>query len=355
MDTIEFNKTKQEVLSRPIVYRELEAHEIVALGENQYAVGDANFVVNPRVACEIDRFAGIKKGQSRIAHDSYGVPGLTNLRNFFGQATASAKRSKRIVLAANTQARQIVDAIPIRGRIITPEVFFDFAEMFMDKNSYVPHNVEYSQFGGRGISILMKPVEEQFMEYEPDDEFLSNGIFLLWTPGEISLGNYYERLVCTNGSTQMSRHTITKAFSPEAAHLEQLLDVNSESAPFKENLNRMLVSARLAMRTPASVHEMKVAMKMLCHHGMAEEDANQVIPYSRLKTQYEEAGYYLNSVQEGQAKTNRSMWDVFNLLTYFATHNTVWAQQDIRRSSLMEASMNLLLRERDIKDYYNIF
>ena len=67
MDTNEFNKIKQEVLERPICYRELEAKEIVALGENHYSVGNATFEVEPIVAHEIDRFAGIKQGQSRIA------------------------------------------------------------------------------------------------------------------------------------------------------------------------------------------------------------------------------------------------------------------------------------------------
>jgi hypothetical protein len=43
------------------------------------------------------------------------------------------------------------------------------------------------------------------------------------------------------------------------------------------------------------------------------------------------------------------------MLTFFATHNQLWSEQDIRRTSLMEASIVLLMRERDIKEYYNIF
>lgn len=353
MDTSEFYKIKQEVLSRPICYRELEAKEIIALGENHYTVGNATFEVEPFVASKIDRFAGIRSGQSAVAHDSYGEQGLTNLRNFFGQAVP--RNSKRIVLAADTQSKQIVDATPIHDRMITPEVFFDFAEMFMDKNQYLPDNVEYSMGGNGKISILMKPVTEQFMEFAPGDEFIFNGIQLLWSPGEVSLNNYYERLVCSNGQTQTSQHRIAKAFSPEASKLEALLDITVESEPLKKNLDQMLLSARLAMRTSASVHELKAAMKMLNGHGLTEQDANQIVPFEQTRSKYESAGFLLSSTEEAQAKSDRTMWEVFNLLTFFATHNTVWARQDIRRSSLMEASMNLLLRERDIKEYYNIF
>jgi hypothetical protein len=56
-----------------------------------------------------------------------------------------------------------------------------------------------------------------------------------------------------------------------------------------------------------------------------------------------------------QAKSDKTMWEVFNMLTFFATHNEVWSPHDIRRSSLMESCMALLLKKRDIQEYYNIF
>ncbi len=353
METNEFNKIKQEVLNRPICYRELEAKEIVAMGENYYNVGDSTFKVDSYVADKIDQFAGIKGGQTQIAHDSYGEQGVTNLRNFFGQA--ASKKSERLVLAADTQTKQIVGAIPIKDRMITPNVFFDFAEMFMDKNQYLPESVEYTHESANGVSILMKPVIEQFMEFTQGDEFMSNGIYLTWNPGEITMGNYYKRLVCSNGSTQISHHSISRASSPSVANFERLLNLTAESAPFKQNIELMLSSARLAMRTTASVHELGVAVKILNHHGLSEEDANQIIPYIQTKDNYESAGYLMDAEHTTQAKSDKTMWEIFNLLTYFATHNKLWMPQDIRRSSLMEASMYLLLRKRDIKEYYNIY
>ena len=353
MDSNEFNKIKQEVLNRPICYRELEAKEIVAMGENHYNVGDATFEVDANVAAKIDQFAGIKGGQTRIAHDSYGEQGVTNLRNFFGQA--ASKKSERLVLAADTHTKQIVDAIPIKDRMITPNVFFDFAEMFMDKNQYLPDSIEYTHESASGVSILMKPVTEQFMEFTKGDEFMSNGIYLMWNPGEITMGNYYKRLVCSNGSTQVSHHSISKASSPSIANFERLLNLTAESAPFKTNIEQMLSSARLAMRTSASVHELGVAVKMLNHHGLQDEDANRIVPFTQTKESYESAGYLMDAEHMTQAKSDKTMWEIFNMLTFFATHNKLWAPQDIRRSSLMEASMNLLLRKRDIKEYYNIY
>lgn len=353
MDTENYYQIKKEILDYPVCYRMVEAKNIVALGENHYSVGNATFEVPSEVAKEIDRFAGIKSGQTQIAHNSYGEQGVTNLRNFFGQA--GGHKDKHLVLAANTQRKQIVKAIPIKESMITPEEFFSFAEMFMDKNQYLPDKVEYATHDNNGISILLRPVKEQFMEFAPGDEFLANGLYLKWDPGEISLGNFYERLVCLNGATQVSYNSITRVNSPDVASLERLLNAESVSALLKANTKSMLLSARAAMRTKASVRELGSAVQLLNKHGVSHEEANLIIPYEQTKDQYKRAGFATDSQHMAQAKSESTMWELFNKLTYFATHNQIWSENDIKRSSLMESSMSLLMHERDIKEYYNIF
>ncbi len=353
MSTDEFYKIRQQVLEQPICYKEVEAKEIVAMGENHYRIGNVVFEVRPDIAKTIDHFAGIKSGQTRIAFDSYGEQGVINLRNFFGQA--EAKNNKHLILAANTDTKEIVEAILVKNKMITPAVFFDFAEMFMDKNQYLPEQVEYIQESRNGVSILMKPYKEELMEYAPGDEFMANGLYLKWTPSEINIGNYYRRLVCENGSTQLSQHSITQAFSPDIADLERLLNITALSGPLKSNTDLMLANARIAMRTTASVRELGVAVKMLNVHDVTPEEANRIIPYNQIKELYKKAGYPTNSEQLAQAKSDRTMWELFNTLTHFSTHNKIWPRHDIRRTSLMEASMTLLNRQRDIKEYFSIF
>ena len=350
MDTSEYNKIKQEVLDIPIIYREMESKDIVALGDNFYNLGTTNVQVEPTIAEKIDQIAGIKARQARIAYDSYGDHGLTNLRNFFGQAT----KDNRILLTANAQAKQILDVVPIKGRVITPHSFFNFVEMYMDKNQYYPEKVEYTD-GGSRVSVIMKPVNEQFMEYSKGDEFLSNGIFFTWNPTEISLGNYYVRLVCTNGSTTISRHSITRITSPDIEEFQRMLNITSRSDVLKKDTETMLDHTKIAMKTKASVNELKSAMLLLVQHGLDERDANDIIPYESTIRLYQSAGHPMDAKNLAQAKSDKTMWEVFNMLTFFATHNEIWSPHDIRRSSLMESCMALLLKKRDIQEYYNIF
>ena len=51
----------------------------------------------------------------------------------------------------------------------------------------------------------------------------------------------------------------------------------------------------------------------------------------------------------------RNVWDIYNDLTRFATHNGIWEKDDNRRGGLKAAAVTFLGRERDIRKYVDIF
>ena len=61
----------------------------------------------------------------------------------------------------------------------------------------------------------------------------------------------------------------------------------------------------------------------------------------------------------GDAQTlvdaNENVWDIYNDLTRFATHNGIWEKDDNRRGGLKAAAVTFLGRKRDIKKYVDIF
>ena len=321
MDTSEYNRIKQDILDLPVIYREVEPKEIVALGDNFYNIVNTEVYVDPGVAGKIDSYLGIKYSQTRI----------------------------------NTHSKQIVSAVPIKQSVILPHAFFDFAEMFMDKNQYLPEKMEYNMGPVDSISLIMRPVKEKFMEFAKGDEFLFNGLYFRWTPGEIALGNYYIRLVCSNGQTQTSQNAISKIAAPTIENFHKLLELNADSDPIKRNVEEMLESAKQSMNTKASVRELGAAVNILKQQHVNDEDANQIIPYLETKNLYKDAGYEVDTEHMALAKSNKTVWELYNMLTYFATHNKVWSPQDIKRTNLMESSMNFLLRKRDIVEHYDIF
>ncbi len=351
METAEFNKVKERVLDWPLCYREVEGNELIAQSKNHYSIGHTTFEVEDHVSKVFDQFAGIKPNQNRTALTAYGEQGLTDLRNFFGQAGGNGKG--RLVLIADTNRKQVVNAVPIKGQMIMPLAFFSFAEMFMDKNGYLPDQIEYDEMRGDRITIRITPVQPQIMSYAPGDDFISNGMILHWTPGEISLSNYFVRLVCSNGQTMTTTDIVAKINSFQNESVEQLLDMSSYSQQLGGNTQKMLDQVNRAMECNASVRELGQAFNALYKNGVEPEIAQQIIPYQETLDRYLQAGYDKNQMARAMSELN--MWDVLNRLTYFATHNHIWSQNDTRRTTLMGASAYLLMRERDIVNYYNIY
>lgn len=116
-----------------------------------------------------------------------------------------------------------------------------------------------------------------------------------------------------------------------------------------------LLHARIAMKSTASVRGLGTAVKILKEHGINETQANTILSYSDIRSEYENAGYVMNSENISHAKSDKTVWEVFNMLTFFASHNDVWSSSDIRRANLMGSAIQFLMKNRDIIEYYNIF
>ena len=50
-----------------------------------------------------------------------------------------------------------------------------------------------------------------------------------------------------------------------------------------------------------------------------------------------------------------SAWDLYNAVTDYASNNTDWDASDNRRGMLQGEALRFLMRERDIKNYSDIF
>ena len=352
MEHTDYQIAKDQFLLQPVSYREINKNEIVALDESHFRIGSATVELTPDMVGNIDRYFGILPRQSKMAQDSFGGNGIVNLRNFFGQA--SKKDKEHIILVGDTQNRKITRIHQTKHHLIPPESFFDFAEMFMDKNPYEPESVEFDN--GSAISIRMKSLQPEVIEVAPDDGIIDNGIWLKWTPTNITFGNYYVRLVCSNGSTQMSQSKLLQANSLEdQTTLKRMLTINSDHTMLKQNRNRMLDNARNAIHTQASLRELGIGARLLQRSGMDEQDAMQLIPYQANINRYEQAGFPVDTQEQSLTVSDMSVWQLFNVLTAFATHNQLWSAHDTRRSDLMAQSVELLNQKRDIRAYRNIY
>lgn len=88
--------------------------------------------------------------------------------------------------------------------------------------------------------------------------------------------------------------------------------------------------------------------------GVEKEQAEELIPYEKVRKAYENAEYY-DCHKEHLMKGEGTIWDTYNSLTRFATHTSIWKHQDYRRINIMNGAVSLLKKKPDIVNYIDIY
>lgn len=353
MTSSEFFNQKNEFLKKQEPYLVLSKEELVAEADNYYRIGDTSIAVSDDVQEQLDKLIGLPSTQRKGIETTYGVDAIVNFRNSIAMANCVDNPNK-FALVANSQNLIVDGIVPLKDQVIHMESFFNILEMFLDKHSYEIYALESSHNGIYGMTVRLKPIHPQFDTFFDNDEFLTNGYYVKWNLGEMEVGNYYVRLVCSNGAVETKMHSLARINNINDAKINEFLLSPNKSEIIRHNINRMKKIALTASQTMASLNEVNYGKKLLTRHGTPEDIAEQLMPYTQLLNQYKKHECF-QSIPLTHAKSNINMWDLYNNLTGFATHNPLWTDNDNRRSALMQQGVALLQRKRDIQPYFDIF
>lgn len=349
-----YSQRRDAFIAAQMPFRAVTPQELISTGENTYLVNGLELAVEPEVSEQIDTFIGVSKQQSRAVTDTFGGNGIRDLRNYLALSNSIEKAGK-IALIADPVERRIVGATHLKKEAIPAEPFFDFMDMFMNDNGYTPENFYIPESGQGGVTISLLPNNATYEEVAPGEEFLTNGIWFRWNLGEVEAGNYYKRMICSNGSFEVVERKIARTNQLDELSIRKMLSLPQHGAFIGANFQRTRQNALLAMQTDASVGEVRTVNRLLTRYGADDSTIEEIAPFNRLSEMYAAAGYDMAHFPLTQARSDVNMWELFNRVTAFATHNTEWAAEDNRRSGLMLESMRLLNRPRDIKQYVTIF
>ena len=349
-----YSRRRDAFIAAQMPFRAVTPQELISTGENTYLVNGLELAVEPEVSEQIDTFIGVSKQQSRAVADTFGGNGIRDLRNYLALSNSIEKAGK-IALIADPRERRIVGATHLKKEAIPAESFFDFMDMFMNDNGYTPEEIFTTESGQGGVTVSLLPNNATYDEVAPGEEFLTNGIWFRWNLGEVEAGNYYKRMVCANGSFEMVERKIARTNQLDESSIQQMLSLPQHGLFIGANFKKTRQNALLAMKTDASVGEVRTVNRLLTRYGADDSTVEEIAPFNRLSEMYATAGYDMAHFPLTQARSDVNMWELFNRVTAFATHNTEWAAEDNRRSGLMLESLRLLNRPRDIKQYVTIF
>ena len=110
-----------------------------------------------------------------------------------------------------------------------------------------------------------------------------------------------------------------------------------------------------AMRVRASIAELKLVSEKLDKYLVDSKSAETFAPYEKELQQYMYAGYSCEGYELKQLKASMTVWTLYNAVTDYASNNPVWSETDNRRGMLQDEALKFLMRERDVKNYGDIF
>ncbi|MDO5017070.1 MAG: hypothetical protein Q4E10_01755 [Porphyromonas sp.] len=353
MDNSEFQHHKQQFMQGLWPQKSIELSEVLHVGDNVFSIGGLDIEAFDRFTKSYDQIIGINSQQRDMVKEASGENGLTNYRNYINVAS-NIQKSRSVLVIASPDSCQLAEIIPIVEEYISPSLFFDFAEMMAEESGYTITDIMYDNHHHLCITVTFTNPSGDTHNFGLEEEFKMDGFFLQWSPSQIELGHYYERLVCANGSTVRDKRKEYTTYKLSSTEIRQMMErvKNRQFLTYGiEHFGRLLTRAS---ESRMSVAEMFKAKKLLIANGVQEEYAENLIPYMEVRGSYESAGYY-NPTKERMMKGEGTIWDTYNLLTKFATHDRTWQQQDHRRINVMNGAFKLLQKEPDIVNYIDVF
>ena len=254
----------------------------------------------------------IRSLQAKAVETASGETGIRNFRNYLASAN-SISRPLRLAIVGDRNTRRITKAVPLKGELITAEAFFDFAEMFMGRNGYSSRSCMIGSDTGVGFSIVLDNEIPEISTIIDGEDFLTNSIYLKWNPGEIELGH-------------MNR-----------------------------GFHKFRNAAIQAMNTRASMQEQKYVSTFLEKFGLDAHKVEEVSPYRKELQEYTARGYDIDRNNAATTLASMTVWNLYNSVTAFASHNDIWPEEDGRRMAVCETAVKFLYHDRDIKNYIDIF
>lgn len=331
----------------------IELNEVLHVGENIYSIGGTEIKAVDSFTKSYDRIIGINTRQRDMVKEASGENGLTNYRNYINVAS-NIQKPKSVVVIASPESCQLTEIIPIVEEYISPSLFFDFAEIITEESGYTISDIKYNNSDRMCITVTYTNPSGHPHSFGLNEEFMMDGFYLHWSPSHIDLGHYYERLVCSNGQMVREARKEFTSYRLSSNEIHQMIEqVNGKQFLTNgiEQFGRLLTRAS---ESRISLAEMNKAQKLLISNGIQEEQAEMLIPYMEVRNSYETARCY-DCKKEHLMKGEGTIWDTYNVLTKFATHNRIWPQHDHRRINVMNGAVALLQREPDIVNYIDIY
>lgn len=343
--------TKNMVLENQPIIKQLDLKEI------RFKTGRSINIAGKEVPASheaVETLVGllpIEKHQQEMIAEASGNNAELNFRNYMAGVTAVTKPTTLAVLA-DGKKKMITGFMPVKGEIIPLEQYFTILEMLIDKCTMSIDQLYYSHDISQGVTAYLKPKHKVYYKLNPSEEF-ETGLFLKGTLNGIEAGSVFTRMICTNGAVvhHNSRESQITSLAPEMVNrLTKYVERKVDDRGF---LMEYIRKAQQAQRSNASIAETEYALKLLQKVATSPKEVSEWIDFDKTMAPYNKQNIFLIKKTKQQAMSDWNVWDLYNTITRFASHNVLMAEHHPYRAFLMSKANYLLDKPRDIFEYIN--
>jgi hypothetical protein len=354
MNVKDFSQLKKMYEDTPIPHKVIKLSEMSYIGDNVFSINGQEVIASENIERKLDRLVGISSNQREWVQNASDKNGLKNFRNYM-QIAYDMHANQEIVLVADPNERKIVDVIPLKEEYLAPSVFFKIVEIFMNNSGYYLSDFFFNNnLVGDDLTLYLQSPNEETIQIADDETFLPNGIFMRWNFSKIEVGNFFTRLACINGAIEQSTNTKAKIHSFNDRMIQQFLGTTQDV--IKQGFIRYSERVLFAMKSQTSLAELQFANHALQNTGLQDHLAEEIIPYNETveKARFQGLPEKTINIHKYLIATNFNMWNIYNRLTTFATHNEIWDTTDTKRQKVLSAASTLLNKKPDIKQFMQI-
>lgn len=354
MDLQSFRQKRQQCREQISPHKIVRLDELRQVEDTLFEIDGQDITLGRAAIRTLTREIGSSARQIDTVRGASGTGGVANFRNYLS-AAQGMMCERQAVLLADPAKKEVVDIIIPKKDFMPIDQFFDFAEFFMDDTDAYPEKVEASLAGEMNVVVYLQSNHPETASFALGEDFISNGLFLKWTGDSVSVGNYFIRLVCSNGQTRQENRQLTTAYTLSANDANRLVQQARSPQMLEHNVELFKQRVLTAQDTFASLRELRGSWSWLHENlALADEAVGEIVPYTEYEQHFASRG--VNTKQlEAQIKTDITIWQLFNRLTQFATHTTLLAPDDVKRNDIGNMAFNLLIAKHDITNYIERF
>ena len=174
-----------------------------------------------------------------------------------------------------------------------------------------------------------------------------------------SLGNFEKRFPSRKTKIEkaiqnLTSNTKARIHSFNDKIIQQFLGTTQEV--INQGFTRYSERVLFAMKNKISLSELQFAYNALQKTGLQDHLAEEIIPYNETldKARLQGLPEKTINLHKYLIATNFNMWNIYNRLTTFASHNEIWDKTDAKRQKVLTSASTLLNKAPDIKQFMQI-